>query len=75
MVTDIQAARALLIERGVEVSEPFHFGAEGQTTGLHPERADYGTFMFWPIPTATAGWSRKSSTTRDDRRDGAPGHG
>jgi catechol 2,3-dioxygenase-like lactoylglutathione lyase family enzyme len=40
VVTDIEAAREELAGRGVDVSEPFHFGAEGQTPGLHPERAD-----------------------------------
>jgi catechol 2,3-dioxygenase-like lactoylglutathione lyase family enzyme len=45
VVTDIERARADLVERGAEPSEPFHFGATGQTPGLHPERADFGTFM------------------------------
>ena len=45
VVTDIEAARAHLVDRGVEVSEPFHFGAEGQADGLHPERADSGTYV------------------------------
>src|SRR2546421_12458935 len=40
VVTDIEAARALLVERGVDVSEPFHFGPDGQTAGLSPERRD-----------------------------------
>lgn len=55
VVTDIEAARALLIERGVEVSEPFYFGAEGQTTGVHPEHADYATFMSLTDPDGN-GW-------------------
>ena len=42
---DIEAARNELAQRGVEVSEPFHFGAEGQTPGLHPDRADYGSYL------------------------------
>ena len=33
VVTDIEAARDWLVERGVEASEPFHFGAEGQMPG------------------------------------------
>ena len=33
VVNDIEAARAELAQRGVEVSEPFHFGPEGQTPG------------------------------------------
>jgi predicted enzyme related to lactoylglutathione lyase len=55
VVTDIEAAREELVGRGVEVSEPFHFGADGQTTGLHPERADYGTFASFSDPDGN-GW-------------------
>ncbi|MEO7296602.1 MAG: VOC family protein [Candidatus Limnocylindria bacterium] len=55
VVTDIEAARALLIERGVEVSEPFYFGPEGRTTGVHPEHADYATFMSLTDPDGN-GW-------------------
>ena len=44
-VDDIVAARAELVGRGVEPSEPFHFGAAGQTTGVDPERQSYATFM------------------------------
>jgi catechol 2,3-dioxygenase-like lactoylglutathione lyase family enzyme len=55
VVTDIVAARALLAERGVDVSEPFHFGPEGQTAGLSPERRDYETFMSLNDPDGN-GW-------------------
>jgi len=55
VVTDIEAARVLLVERGVDVSEPFHFGPEGQTTGLSPERRDYETFMSLNDPDGN-GW-------------------
>ena len=55
VVDDIEAARAELTGRGVEVSEPFHFGAEGQTPGLHPERADYGTYVSFSDPDGN-GW-------------------
>ena len=55
VVDDIEAAREELTGRGVEVSEPFHFGAEGQTTGVHPERAYYGTFMSLSDPDGN-GW-------------------
>src|SRR5215475_10510207 len=44
VVTDIEAARADLIERGIDVSKPFHFGETGQTPGVDPERRDYGSF-------------------------------
>jgi catechol 2,3-dioxygenase-like lactoylglutathione lyase family enzyme len=55
VVTDIEAARALLVGKGVEVSEPFWFGPEGQTTGVHPERVDYGTFVSLSDPDGN-GW-------------------
>jgi catechol 2,3-dioxygenase-like lactoylglutathione lyase family enzyme len=42
---DIEVAREELVLRGVEVSDPFHFGAEGQTPGLHPERTNYGSYL------------------------------
>ncbi len=55
VVDDIEAARAQLVGRGVEVSEPFHFGADGQAPGLHPERADYGTYLSFSDPDGN-GW-------------------
>jgi catechol 2,3-dioxygenase-like lactoylglutathione lyase family enzyme len=55
VVTDIEAARAELVDRGVDVSEPFHFSAEGQAPGLHPERADYGTYLSFRDPDGN-GW-------------------
>ena len=36
VVTDLEAARAELIGRGVDVSEPFHFGPEGPDDGPRP---------------------------------------
>jgi catechol 2,3-dioxygenase-like lactoylglutathione lyase family enzyme len=50
VVTDIEAAREELVGRAVDITEPFHFGAEGQTPGLHPERADYGTYASFKDP-------------------------
>jgi catechol 2,3-dioxygenase-like lactoylglutathione lyase family enzyme len=55
VVQDIVAARELLVGRGVTVSEPYWFGPEGQTTGVHPERADYGTFASISDPDGN-GW-------------------
>jgi catechol 2,3-dioxygenase-like lactoylglutathione lyase family enzyme len=55
VVDDIEAAREELVGRGVDVSEPFHFGAEGQAPGLHPERADYGTYLSLSDPDGN-GW-------------------
>ena len=55
VVSDIEEAVAEFSARGVEVSEPFHFGAAGQTPGLHPERSDYGTFASFSDPDGN-GW-------------------
>jgi catechol 2,3-dioxygenase-like lactoylglutathione lyase family enzyme len=50
VVSDIEAARDELAGRGVDIGEPFHFGAAGQTPGLHPDRADYGTYLTFADP-------------------------
>ena len=55
VVTDIEAARAWLVERGVDASEPFHFGPEGQVSGVDPERRDYGSFLSISDPDGN-GW-------------------
>ncbi|MGW7681013.1 VOC family protein [Kribbella sp. NPDC054772] len=56
VVNDIAAARAELLARGVEVSEPFHFTAEGKQPGLSPKRADYETFLAFEDPDGN-GWT------------------
>ncbi|MDQ6604532.1 MAG: VOC family protein [Chloroflexota bacterium] len=45
VVSDIVAARAELVERGVEASELFHFASGGQMPGPDPQRGDYETFF------------------------------
>jgi predicted enzyme related to lactoylglutathione lyase len=49
-VADIDAARAQLTERDVDVSEVFHFGEAGQTSGHDPQRADYNSFISFSDP-------------------------
>lgn len=55
VVSDIEAARADLVGRGVEVSEPFHFEAGGQAPGPDPQRADYASFFSFKDPDGN-GW-------------------
>ena len=55
VVTDIEAARAWLVERGVDVSEPYHFGPEGQAPGLSPGRGNYETYLSVSDPDGN-GW-------------------
>jgi hypothetical protein len=52
---DLDATRAELVARGVHVSEPFHFGPEGQTSGLDRERADYNGYVSFSDPDGN-GW-------------------
>jgi len=50
IVTDIEAARAELIERGVDVSEIRHMGPDGWAPGPDPEHRDYGSFADFSDP-------------------------
>ena len=50
VVGDIEAARAEFVERGIDVSDFFHFGPQGQEPGLHPDREDYGSFVSFDDP-------------------------
>ena len=55
VVSDIDAARATLVERGVEASELFHFGEGGQMPGPDPQRSSYNTFLSFTDPDGN-GW-------------------
>lgn len=50
VVDDIDAARAELVERGVEASEVFHFEAAGQMPGPDPQRQSYNSFVSFDDP-------------------------
>ncbi|MGO9877073.1 MAG: VOC family protein [Acidimicrobiia bacterium] len=50
VVFDIEAARAELAGRGVDVSDYFHFEPTGQVAGLAPGRADYDSFFSFSDP-------------------------
>jgi hypothetical protein len=50
VVSDIDAARAELVERGTDVSEVFHFESGGQVPGPDPRRSDYGLFLSFGDP-------------------------
>jgi catechol 2,3-dioxygenase-like lactoylglutathione lyase family enzyme len=67
VVSDIEAARAELIERGVEASELFHFGASGQEPGPDPNRSSYNSFLTFNDPDGN-GW-----LVQEVHRDPDPG--
>jgi catechol 2,3-dioxygenase-like lactoylglutathione lyase family enzyme len=71
IVSDVEAARAQLVSRGVEVSEIFHdiggvfhhAGEEGRLSGAHPERKSYGSFASFNDPDGN-GWVFQEVTSR-----------
>ncbi|MEM5342924.1 VOC family protein [Paraburkholderia azotifigens] len=71
IVSDVEAARAQLIGRGVEVSEIFHdvggvfhhAGEVGRVSGAHPERKSYGSFASFSDPDGN-GWVFQEVTAR-----------
>jgi catechol 2,3-dioxygenase-like lactoylglutathione lyase family enzyme len=50
VVTDIEAARAELVGRGVEVSDIRHMGPGGWKPGPDPDRSDYNSFADFSDP-------------------------
>jgi catechol 2,3-dioxygenase-like lactoylglutathione lyase family enzyme len=50
VVTDIEAARAELVGRGVEVSDIRHFSGGEWVPGPDPEHTDYGSFADFRDP-------------------------
>jgi catechol 2,3-dioxygenase-like lactoylglutathione lyase family enzyme len=50
VVTDIEAARAELLERGLEVGEIRHLEADGWKPGPDPGRIDYGSYADFSDP-------------------------
>jgi catechol 2,3-dioxygenase-like lactoylglutathione lyase family enzyme len=50
VVSDIDAARAELVGRGVEVSDVRHMGSEGWEPGVDPQHDDYASFADFKDP-------------------------
>ncbi len=55
VISDLDAAPAELVGRGMEVSEPYHFEAGGQVPGPDPQRSDYASFFSFKDPDGN-GW-------------------
>jgi catechol 2,3-dioxygenase-like lactoylglutathione lyase family enzyme len=70
-VEDVEAARAELVARGVDVSEVFHdeggvfhhAGTKGRVPGPDPERRSYGSWAAFSDPDGN-GWLLQEITTR-----------
>ena len=71
IVSDIEAARADLVERGVKVSELFHdvdgvfhhAGTEGRVSGPDPKRQSYASYASFSDPDGN-GWLFQEVTAR-----------
>jgi catechol 2,3-dioxygenase-like lactoylglutathione lyase family enzyme len=65
VVEDIAAARAELIAKGADVSEPFHFASLGgpRIPGIDPERRTYNTRATFSDPDGNT-WLLQEITTR-----------
>src|SRR5262245_47673329 len=47
---DIEATRAELVRRGVEVGEPYHLSPSGVTPGVQPQHQSYGSYAAFKDP-------------------------
>jgi catechol 2,3-dioxygenase-like lactoylglutathione lyase family enzyme len=73
IVRDIQAARAELVARGINISEVFHAGTpgaqfqsddtSGRLSGPAPDHASYGSYARFPDPDGNT-WLLQEVTTR-----------
>jgi hypothetical protein len=70
VVSDLEAARAELVGRGLEVSEVFHFkgglhvvGTNGRVPGLDPEGSSYRTWASFSDPDGNS-WLLQEIKTR-----------
>jgi hypothetical protein len=71
VVTDIEAAQADLVARGVDASEVFHdaggvfhhVGTTKRVSGPDPKRASYSSFVSFEDPDGN-GWMLQEITTR-----------
>jgi catechol 2,3-dioxygenase-like lactoylglutathione lyase family enzyme len=71
VVTDIEAARTELVERGVDVSDVFHdaggvfhhSGVAARVAGAAPEHRSYGSFLSFTDPDGN-GWFVQEVTSR-----------
>lgn len=64
VVSDIEAARAELADRGVDVSEVYHYaGSEGRVSGPDPERRSYSSWASFSDPSGNV-WLLQEVTAR-----------
>ncbi|GGN79961.1 glyoxalase [Streptomyces albiflavescens] len=63
IVSDLEAARDQLVAAGIEVSEVFHPGKDGQVNGPDPEHRSYFSYASFSDPDGNS-WLLQEVTTR-----------
>ena len=72
VVTDIEAAREVLVGRGIDVSDIWHgppFPVEARQPGPDPQRASYGSFFSFTDPDGNTWITQEVTTRRPGRID------
>jgi len=69
VVSDIDAARAELTGRGVDVGDVYHFADGGQLPGPDPGRASYNSFVSFSDPEGN-GWLVQEVTQPSSGQEG-----
>ena len=64
VVSDIEAAHAHLVERGVQCSEITHFAEGGPQPGIDPERREFNSFVFFTDPDGNS-WAVQQGRRSD----------
>jgi catechol 2,3-dioxygenase-like lactoylglutathione lyase family enzyme len=71
VVRDIEAARAELVGRGVDVSEIRHFASGDWHSGADPQHADYGSFVDFKDPDGNTWVLQERGWKKDGGSGGA----
>ena len=72
VVSDIEAAREVLVGRGIDVSDIWHgppFPVEARQPGPDPDRASYGSFFSFTDPDGNIWITQEVTTRRPGRID------
>ena len=69
VVSDIEAAHKDLEDRGIAVSDIFHWSEQGQTPGPDPNRGDYGSYATMADPDGNV-WLLQEVPSRATARGG-----
>ena len=65
VVRDIERAHRELRERGIQISDIYHFGANGQMPGPDPNRGDFGSYADFADPDGNT-WLLQEVPSRNE---------